>query len=331
MTDPTPEPHPPQTRALRGPTCSVGARRRADPLTGTAPPARRWLLVEHEGGWLPEAFAGLGLDAAVKSEVLRAAEQTQARILLIRRPGRAAATAVAARGAARSWCVVDPASSETIRWGTWHSAEELHGAVDVLRVRHREAGARTGAASGMTRLLPPAAEPELLLVCTHGRKDVCCAVRGRPVAAVVAARWPAATWECSHTGGDRFAANLVVLPGGVVYGGLDPERAVEVVMAHHRGSPVLAHLRGVAGHSPAVQAAIAAVHDQRGPLPWGRVHPLAVRSRDRSHSVTLAVAESTVEVTVTEEVRPPHLLTCQAPAPGPATVPVAGRVRTISR
>ena len=77
------------------------------------------------------------------------------------------------------------------------------------------AGGATGGSSRRGRaarasigIVPsPALEPEpMLLVCTHGVHDTCCAVRGRPVAAALARRWPEATWECSHVGGDRFAA-----------------------------------------------------------------------------------------------------------------------------
>ena len=49
----------------------------------------------------------------------------------------------------------------------------------------------------------------LLLVCTHGRHDACCAERGRPFAAALAQVAPEETWEVSHIGGDRFAANVL--------------------------------------------------------------------------------------------------------------------------
>ena len=57
----------------------------------------------------------------------------------------------------------------------------------------------------------------LVLVCTNGRHDPCCATFGRPLARVLregAQRDD--VWECSHIGGDRFAANIVILPEGPV-------------------------------------------------------------------------------------------------------------------
>ncbi|MGB7447738.1 MAG: hypothetical protein WA892_01300, partial [Ornithinimicrobium sp.] len=67
--------------------CSDLARRREDPLIGTAPPARRWLLVELESRWLPTAVDSLGLSAEARGELTQAADRAQARIMLIRRPG----------------------------------------------------------------------------------------------------------------------------------------------------------------------------------------------------------------------------------------------------
>ncbi len=302
--------------------CSTEARRRQDPLVGTAPPARRWLLLEQDGGWTPQAFEGMSLDAAVRADLTDAATVSGARIMLIRRPGRRASRVCLER----AWCVVDGAAQAAVTWGTWSYDSDLHAAADRLRA----AADGDAAPASPAPLRAPGPEPELLLVCTHGRKDVCCAVRGRPVAADLATRWPEATWECSHTGGDRFAANVVVLPDGVIYGGLDPGSAVEAVVAHHAGAPLTTHLRGVTGHAPAVQAAVVAVHEQCGPLAWGSVQPREVSTRGGTHRVVLTTGTATVEVSVTERVTEPHQLTCSAVAPGRASVPVAGAVRTIA-
>ena len=76
----------------------------------------------------------------------------------------------------------------------------------------------------VTRWQVPAgygAEPPVLLVCTNGRRDVCCAVRGRPVALDAAALAPGRVWEASHTGGHRFAPTGVLLPHGATLARLD--------------------------------------------------------------------------------------------------------------
>nr|WP_238350734.1 sucrase ferredoxin [Kribbella shirazensis] len=125
---------------------------------------------------------------------------------------------------------------ELARWGQLPTDEHL---LDVL------AGNDPGTVTN---------EP-VYLVCTHGRHDACCAVRGRPVAAVLAAAYPEQTWECSHIGGDRFAANVVVLPHGLFYGHVPPARAVELARQYDEGAVVPDLLRGSGAFVPPVQAA----------------------------------------------------------------------------
>ena len=60
----------------------------------------------------------------------------------------------------------------------------------------------------------------LLLVCTHGKRDVCCAVKGRPVALQLGNVHPDIVWETSHSKGHRFAPALVLLPWNYSYGRL---------------------------------------------------------------------------------------------------------------
>ena len=92
-------------------------------------------------------------------------------------------------------------------------------------------------------------------VCTHGRHDACCAERGRPVAAALTASHPAETWEISHMGGDRFAANMVVLPEGLYYGRMDPGSVSQVAALHEEGRVDLGRLRGRSSYPMPVQYA----------------------------------------------------------------------------
>jgi (2Fe-2S) ferredoxin len=92
-------------------------------------------------------------------------------------------------------------------------------------------------------------------VCTHGRHDACCAERGRPVAAALTASHPAQTWEISHMGGDRFAANMVVLPEGLYYGRMEPGTATQVAALHEEGRVDLSRLRGRSTYPMHVQYA----------------------------------------------------------------------------
>ena len=100
--------------------------------------------------------------------------------------------------------------------------------------------------AGRSPGLTPHPDP-VFAVCTHGRHDTCCAERGRPVAAALAAAHPDLTWEVSHIGGDRFAANALVLPHGLYYGRLDEASVLDWRTRTWHGRLSLDHLRGRSG------------------------------------------------------------------------------------
>ena len=95
----------------------------------------------------------------------------------------------------------------------------------------------------------------IVAVCAHGRHDQCCATRGRSVAALLRQDDPEAVWECSHIGGDRFAATMLLLPHGINYGWADTLGARHMVGEYSRGRVVLAGLRGRSAFSFLEQAA----------------------------------------------------------------------------
>jgi hypothetical protein len=92
-------------------------------------------------------------------------------------------------------------------------------------------------------------------VCTHGKRDVCCATSGRGYALARQAAAPDAhVRECSHLGGHRFAPTCLFLPSGRLYGRLD------AAGFYPAGSePSAEFLRGASYLSPAAQAADQAV------------------------------------------------------------------------
>ncbi len=214
--------------------CAAQADLRHDSLTATAPPADRWLLIESRSAWPRQALTSLrnsSTGAELGDVVARRCRELRIRPVLIRRHGRVDPTV------SRRWALVDcRPGRELVRWGDLPTDEHL---LDVL------AGKDSGLVSN---------EP-VYLVCTHGRHDACCAVRGRPVAAMLTAAYPERTWECSHIGGDRFAANVVVLPHSLFYGQVAPARAVELAKQYDEGAVVPDLLRGSGAFVPPVQAA----------------------------------------------------------------------------
>jgi len=160
------------------------------------------------------------------------------RLLLIRRPGRALVAPATHR-------VFAVSARPSAAWAETTTFDDLGGILDLDL-----AALRAGHSLG----LEPHDHP-VFAVCTHGRHDACCAERGRPVAAALADAFPDETWEVSHMGGDRFAANMLVAPDGLYYGRLDPESALAVAEARTRSQVELDHLRGRTGYSMPVQAA----------------------------------------------------------------------------
>lgn len=272
--------------------CTAAARGRGDPLAGTVPVTRRWLLIEHPGPWQHDALGGVGLPPDVLTDLVSAIQGHGARALLVRRPGRQTSYPD------RAWGVLDQVDGGE-RWGTWSHAEDLLAAAAALA--HPEA--------------LPAAPGQTLLVCTHGRHDTCCAIWGRPVAAALAERWPQQTWECSHLGGDRFAASLLVAPDGLYYGHLDPESAVDVVAAHLRGEVDPTYLRGSSAAAPVAQAALVAAHRALGPAPARAFWPVGLEADgEQCWRVRIGTGDGRgpVDVRVRRSRQAPAQLTCGA-------------------
>lgn len=222
-----------QRLKVPGLRCSDETRLRHDPLLATAPQTAGWLLIEEPGSWGRDAPAGSGMDPSVLAQLTDRTNRAGVRVQLIRRSRQRRV-----RTQRRTVAVVNSEpGAETVSWHTVHTEHEL------LDVPLDGAGRTDG-------------KPEpIYLVCTHGTRDVCCAVWGRPVAEHLTSHRPAQTWETSHVGGHRFAANLVVLPHGLYYGQVTPDEALVVAKAYEAGHVVPGHLRGRSVHPPPAQAA----------------------------------------------------------------------------
>jgi hypothetical protein len=102
---------------------------------------------------------------------------------------------------------------------------------------------------------PQSPDGRRYLVCTNGARDPCCAIRGPAVAQALERAWPGQVYECSHLGGHRFAANVLVLPDGLCFGRLDTRDALALADELEDGRLPLEHLRGRTAYAPEQQAA----------------------------------------------------------------------------
>ncbi|MEO3852023.1 sucrase ferredoxin [Streptomyces sp. B8F3] len=217
-------------------TCATASGELAEPLAGTAAVAATWLLVEQTGPWGNEALTQSHLDPAIGRALEECAEGTGVRVALIRRPGRHADVR---RPASRRVLAAHTAPGRT-----WIRATDVHDPAHLVgldlaalgRGDHADFDAALGA--GPYRGDPP------VFVCTNGRRDRCCALLGRPLAADLHATGSTATWEITHIGGHRFSPTLLLLPHGYAYGRMTPHAVKEVVESLASGLVVPGNCRG---------------------------------------------------------------------------------------
>ena len=280
--------------------CAAASLSRDEPLAGTASTVRAFLLVENAGPWGTEALRDARLPDEVKDGLRSRSAAAGVRTLLVRRhAGSDPATGLRVLAA-----YADPDTP-------WLETSTL-AAPEVLLSLDLDALGR-GESPGLT----PSDEP-VFCVCTHGRHDACCAELGRPTARALTASHPEHTWEVSHIGGDRFAANLLVLPDGLYYGRVTPDSAPGLADGHLAGRLDLDRLRGRSALPFAVQVAEVAVRRATGATGLRDVRVLSVERDGALSVVRLDVLGTAYDVRArrtTGDRR--HLLTCRAQRDNP--------------
>lgn len=196
-------------------------------IAGTGIVARRWLCVESRLPWGHDA-----VESGFPDDVAAWLGALDAKVLAIRRPGRRERLTVLA-------------------------AETNADGLVLRRLELDDLGALPDTDPWVDG--EPIAGPAFL-VCTHGRRDACCSRLGIPMFhALDRLAGPDLVWQCSHTGGHRFAPNVVVVPEGVTLGRIEPALAPEVVALLRDGRVPLAAYRGRSLYDAPTQAAEVAI------------------------------------------------------------------------
>lgn len=278
------------------PFCAEVARAGGEPLSATASRVEQWLLVEYTGYWPYEP-----LDAPVFAGELREHLAAQlaalrpARLVLVKRRDRG-------DGVVR---VLHGRTPE--RGGAFHRIE-LDRHRDLLDLDLTGRGRAPG---------EPVSHP-LLLVCTHGIRDRCCARYGQALYRELARHtdqdW---LWQASHVGGDRFAGNLVVLPEGLYFGRVGPEDAAPLFNAYRDGRIDLDRYRGRSCYPFPVQAAEHHVRRTARLTGIDDLRLVEVRREGSTFEVVLREEATGArhEVVVVAEHGEPTFLTCKAREP----------------
>ncbi|SDR99218.1 hypothetical protein SAMN04489717_1265 [Actinopolymorpha singaporensis] len=318
--------------------CSILSATYDEPIAGSAATATTWLCIEQPGPWGADALVESHLDVELGGELAARAKGTGVRIQLIRRPGRHAdAHPPATLPGGRRVFV-----AHTRPGATWlraavvddpHSLLDLDLAALAAGEEPREWGERVAG--------------PVLLVCSNGRRDLCCALVGRPLAGELARRHAAdvtdpaggahtggTVWETTHTGGHRFAPTAVLLPTGYLYGRLDVDFAEHVLAEARAGRMVTERCRGRSTWSAPGQVAELAVRERTGEADPDAVRaepevpeaPGATGTDNARWQVRVVAGDRAWTVTGREETLRPDRKTSCAKAPLTPTAHVASEV-----
>jgi hypothetical protein len=218
-----------------------------EPLSATASRVDRWLLIEYRGLWDRDVLGGSLLSESLKAHLRdQLAKLGHSRLLFVKQPSRRAR------------------KRRMIYFGSCRPGEERFYGLEFDRhddlVDYDFAAALRGEREPGVPLDHP-----LFVVCTHGKRDRCCAKYGRPLYDGIKGKIdPAWVWQSTHVGGDRFAGNVVVLPQGLYYGRVGAEDLDPILDDYFDGKIHLDRYRGRSAYTFAVQAAELAVREATG-------------------------------------------------------------------
>lgn len=258
-------------------------------LPGSAPVAATHVFLEHLGPWPSSPLEVLDLNYVAELDELEAS------IALVRRPApfRDAHTGIPDD----PYVIVSTSGRVAVtRTAGLPSATTLADAIAALKAGHLPAGWSY--------------EPWLILVCTHARRDACCARLGRPlVDDLLAVTDQDRIWETTHLGGHRFAPTCLALPSQVIYGRVSSDRVAELAAAIERGQVVPDLMRGRTTYAPELQAAEVAARTRLG-ITDDTLELLGATVDGDRTTATWGAGATLLVVTIEKRQGPPRRLSC---------------------
>lgn len=249
-----------------------------EPLAGSAPQRRVWLIIEQPGAWGEDALTQSDLPAGFGAELKALVTDPEIGMSLARRPDLASHERRSTRRR-RLWL------AHTSPFGVRMRAGSLDDIRDVLRWDF--AAIKRGE-------LPPigrrSADPALF-ICTNGKRDQCCAVHARPVVEALRPdpELTGQVYESSHLTGHRFAPTALLLPWGYLYGRLTVESARAALAAAWEGRTLTSNLRGRSAFPTWAQVADIAVRDEIAEHPVDSLD-VVIRRGERALPWTIATS-----------------------------------------
>jgi len=268
-------------------------------LVATASRVDRWVLVEYRGLWDRDVLGGSLLSEPLKAHLRdQLGKLGHSRLLFIKRPER------------RSY------KRRMLYVGSCRPGDERFYALEFDR--HDDLLDYDFAAALLDGGTPgvPVDHP-LFVVCTHGKRDRCCAKYGRPLYDQLKGKVdPEWVWQATHVGGDRFAGNVVVLPEGLYFGRVGEEDLAPILDDYFDGRINLERYRGRSAYTFAVQAAEQAVREKTGLVGIHDVALAKVEREDDRWVVSLRAGKRKFEAEAWVELgEEPVYLTCGSVTP----------------
>lgn len=209
-----------------------------EPMPGSSKPGDAYVLLEHGDHWGHDILDGEAFGPELTSRLKQLPG-----LYLIRRVGRAGHGHKDDRIVYLVFCREQVVEMTTVS-----------GPEDILAFDM--SGPGKNASRGAVAIDDP-----VLLICTHAKRDMCCALKGRPMAKALTEAFPdnPHIWESSHTKGHRFAPSMVLFPWAYSFGRLNIEAAKTLVTQSLTGEMFLPGNRGRGIYSARGQVAELAV------------------------------------------------------------------------
>jgi hypothetical protein len=204
-------------------------------MFGTVPKVDIWILLEYNQAWGEKAFPSSNIPKNVKKRLSNYVESTPyCRLQLIKRHDRSLDSIKLYLG------VSDEKEPKLFELNLSSYDDLLE--IDIPKILESSSFLRK--------------EP-LILICTHGTHDKCCSKFGVPIyLKAIEQENRFTTWQCTHLGGHRFAANVLCLPHGIYYGRVrEKGNLCEVIKEYQNRSVHLENYRGRSCYHNEVQAA----------------------------------------------------------------------------
>ncbi|MFP3853607.1 MAG: sucrase ferredoxin [Anaerolineales bacterium] len=253
-----------------------------EPLVGKGTTGTRWLLLEADTPWPQRAIAEKELPQGVTEKLVDFKGADQCRVQFFR--GDRSLSEGIRLMLARTDLVDRP-----LRCMELTSYEELLD-LDLHRL--------------FDEPVPPEEEHEpVILVCTNGMRDPCCAREGTNFYQALAELDKQHVFQTTHLGGHRFAANVLWLPYGVYYSRLKPDQATELLELAGQEKILLSNLRGRVNLPKPAQAADHFLRQEGG---WRGLHEVKFLSLEGEEpnwraSFKIEPANETAEVEIALE------------------------------